>query len=125
MIWSAFMVKRGFACFHPTRPEIDRGQMAKGPYLILFRNGGGNHQDSPDNKASYPKKPPVLNGTAAAQIAANHNPAKRPGWSTVSSSPKIWTECLNIGGLIIWRTAPAPISEPKKGDPASRPDNFS
>ena len=43
------------------------------------------------------KTPPVLSGTAAGQFAANLNPVKRSGRPTVSASPKICPEIINIG----------------------------
>ncbi len=104
------MVQRGSICFHPSRPQLTRGTLAG---VIT-----GNWEPTTDYLATIfcsataaafprihqkikrltPQTPPVLSGTGAVQFAANPNPARRPGWRTVSASPKICTEIINIGG---------------------------
>jgi hypothetical protein len=48
----------GGTLFHPSRPEIERGEMARLHYHPLFRNGSVIHSDSPENKATYPQNAP-------------------------------------------------------------------
>ena len=92
------MAQLGSVCFHPSRPEFDGGRRAGVTTSNCSATAAAFPWIHQEIKRLTPRTPPVFSGTVAGQFAANLNPVKRSGWPTVSASPKICPEIINIWG---------------------------